>query len=146
MLHLTGKLQEFNQSVGAERKVDEESLKSLEKVLAGQPTESSVATLQQILEWPAGLSLRLDLCAGFVDQMCHDSHFELYPFLLAAVTKTINIHGWLYMHAYLIVCSCSSVWFVLHKVFEVSAPFAMSSGPSPTSSMSSNIIQMHNME
>ena len=129
MLYLTGKLQEFNQSVGVELKVDEESLKSLEKVLAGQPTESSVATLQRILEWPAGLSLRLDLCAGFVNQLCHDTHFELYPFLLVAVTQTINSHGWLYMHVYLIVCvvcvcSCSSVCFVLRKVFEVSAPFS----------------------
>ena len=57
MLSLSGKLQEFNKAVGAEQHVDEASINSLEQVLAGQPTEASVATLQRILEWPTGVCL-----------------------------------------------------------------------------------------
>jgi hypothetical protein len=54
LVPVAGKLVEFNQAMPADMRVEDEALKSLDKVFTGQPTSANVTTLQKILQWPNG--------------------------------------------------------------------------------------------
>ncbi|KAK7100000.1 hypothetical protein V1264_023015 [Littorina saxatilis] len=77
---ILGKLQEFNKVIPAEKQVDEAALNSLEQLMAGRPTEASVAALQRILEWPADkLFPGLDVLRLGVKHAIVSRHFAQLP-------------------------------------------------------------------
>ncbi|XP_076463194.1 phospholipase A-2-activating protein-like [Babylonia areolata] len=84
------KLQEFNKTVEEGQQVNDAAISELQKVLEGQPSESSAATLQKLLEWPEDkIFPALDVLRMGAKQSAISRHFCQQPAFLTFLCKCL---------------------------------------------------------